>query len=339
MSSDPISYQFIPHDQEVILKRLGKDELLACLEQMVLIRQFETRASAAYQMGKVGGFFHAYTGQEAIQTAATHIIKDSKSWWTTTYRCHALALLLGESTQSLMCELYGRENGNAKGRGGSMHFFSDRMLGGHGIVGGGVPVATGAGFTLKYKGDQGVSVCFIGDGAIVQGAMHESLNLAALWDLPCIYVIENNQWGMGTATKRAVAKQPIAEHLSKAYGINSYTFNGMDFFNCYEGFSRVYEEVLKTKRPVLVEAVTERFVGHSISDPGLYRTKEELEEAKRRDPITLLSHVMMERKMVTQEELEALKQAKKQQVLKAMEMAEKSAPPSIDTLEDDVFAP
>ena len=145
MSSNPISYQFITHDQKALLKKLGKDTLLACLKQMVLIRQFETRASAAYQMGKVGGFFHAYTGQEAIQTAAVHAIVGDKNWWTTTYRCHALALLLGESAQSLMCELYGRESGNAKGRGGSMHFFSERMLGGHGIVGSGFPIAAGSG--------------------------------------------------------------------------------------------------------------------------------------------------------------------------------------------------
>ena len=197
----------------------------------------------------------------------------------------------------------------------------------------------GAGFTLKYKKEKGVSTCFIGDGAVVQGAVHESLNLAALWDLPCIYVIENNLWGMGTATKRAVAKQPIAEHLAKAYGIESYTFNGMDFFNCYEGFSHVYEQVLTKGRPVLVEAVTERFVGHSISDPGLYRSKDELEEAKRRDPITFLSSVLLEEGMVKEEELESLKQAMKKEVVEAMDVAEKSAPPRIDTLEDDVFAP
>lgn len=335
-----VKYKFFPHNQDKVFKGLSNKALIDALEKMMLIRQFETRAESAYQMGKIGGFFHAYTGQEAIQTAAVAAIPGKDNWWTTTYRCHALALLMGESAPSLMCELYGRAKGNAKGRGGSMHLFSEQMLGGYGIVGGHLPIATGAGFSLKYQGKkEGVSLCFLGDGAVVQGAVHESLNLAALWDLPCIYVIENNQWGMGTATSRAVAQQPIAEHLAKAYGMKSYTFNGMDFFNCYEGFAHVADEVRKTGRPILVEAVSERFVGHSISDPGLYRTKKALEEAKKQDPITFFAGTLVKKGVVSEKEVEGMKEKKKQEVIEAMKEAEASAPPALSTLEEDVFAP
>src|SRR5262249_52487406 len=152
-----------------------------------LIRNFEVRAESAYQHGKIGGFFHAYIGQEAIQVAAVNVL-GLNNWYITSYRCHALALLTGASPEELMAELYGRAAGNAKGRGGSMHFFTDRLLGGFGIVGGQIPIATGAAFTIKYRGQKDeVAICFLGDGAVAQGAFHESLNLAALWDLPCIY--------------------------------------------------------------------------------------------------------------------------------------------------------
>ena len=185
------------------------------------------------------------------------------------------------------------------------------MLGGFGIVGGHLPIATGAGFSLKYQKQDGVSICFLGDGAFVQGAVHESLNLASLWNLPCIYVNENNQWGMGTAVNRAVCVQPIAEHFAQAYDMKSYTFDGMDFFSCYGGFSHVFDEVRKTGRPVLIEVVTERFRGHSISDPALYRSKEELEEAKQRDPIPLFVDKLKKQKIITDKEFEALEKEQK----------------------------
>ena len=174
-----------------------------------------------------------------------------------------------------MAELYGRSTGNARGRGGSMHLFTDRLLGGFGIVGGQVPIATGAAFTIKYSDKKNeAAVCFLGDGAVAQGAFHESLNLASLWDLPCIYVIENNQWGMGTAVEKAISVPRLAEDKAPGYSMKGYTLDGMDFFNCYAGFEHIYHEVIATSRPVLVEVVTERFKGHSISDPALYRSKD-----------------------------------------------------------------
>ncbi|MCB1081382.1 MAG: pyruvate dehydrogenase (acetyl-transferring) E1 component subunit alpha [Chlamydiia bacterium] len=334
-----VKYDFFESHGDEVLKELGKEKLLLALKEMLLIRHFELRAESAYQQGKVGGFFHAYMGQEAIQTAAVHAMGRESNWWITTYRCHALAMLLGATPNEMMAELYGKETGNARGRGGSMHLYADRMLGGFGIVGGHLPIATGAGFSLKYQKQEGVSVCFLGDGAFVQGAVHESLNLASLWNLPCIYVIENNQWGMGTAVKRAVCVQPIATHFAQAYGIKAYTLDGMDFFNCYAGFSHVYHEVLKTGRPVLMEVVTERFRGHSISDPALYRSKAELEEAKARDPIPLLAHALMKQKFLTEQTYEALEKEQKEVIIASMKFAEESPLPALTTLEEDVFAP
>ena len=174
------TYNFYKSSPNEAIKDLGNEGLIYALKEMLLIRQFELRAESAYQQGKVGGFFHAYTGQEAIQTAAVNALGRKENWWCTTYRCHALALLLGASPNEVMAELYGKANGNAQGRGGSMHLYEDRMLGGFGIVGGHLPIATGAGFSLKYLEQKGVSICFLGDGAFVQGAVHESLNIASL---------------------------------------------------------------------------------------------------------------------------------------------------------------
>lgn len=334
-----IPYHIFPVDREAVIKKLGPDVLRDCLRRMLLIRNFELRAEAAYQQGKIGGFFHAYIGQEAIQTAAVQVL-GPHNWYATSYRCHALALLLGATPDELMAELFGRATGNAKGRGGSMHFFTERLLGGFGIVTGQVPIATGAAFTLKYKGIKGeVAICFLGDGAVPQGSFHESLNLASLWNLPCIYVIENNQWGMGTAVNRAVSVPRLAEDKAPGYNMKGYTFDGMDFFNCYGGFEHLFHEVLETERPVLVEVVTERFKGHSISDPGLYRTKDALKQVMQRDPITLMQTALIEAGILTEEQIKAMDKEEREHVLAALDFADKSPWPDPHTLEEDVFAP
>lgn len=333
-----IKYNYHKCDKKKLISSIGKERLFASLTKMLLIRNFEIRAESAYQQGKIGGFFHAYIGQEAIQTAALDVM-GSDNWWITTYRCHALALLTGATPNEIMAELYGRATGNAKGRGGSMHLYTDTLLGGFGIVGGHVPIATGAAFSLKYQDDRDrVAICFLGDGAVAQGAFHESLNLASLWDLPCLYVIENNQWGMGTAAARAVAVAPIADHLAKAYDMESMTLDGMDYFNCYSGFSEAFEKVKKTQRPLLIEAVCERFRGHSISDPGLYRSKEELKCATEKDPIQHLLRDMEEEKMITEELFEELNKEQKGIVVAAMKYADESPWPDPVVLEEDVLA-
>lgn len=333
-----ITPKFFPHDRKAVLKKLGKEVLLKNLKQMLLLRNFETRAEAAYLQGKIGGFFHSYIGQEAIQTSAIQAI-GQENWWITSYRCHALALLLGATPNEIMAELYGRATGNAKGRGGSMHLFTDRLLGGFGIVGGQIPIATGAAFTSKYNNSKEIAVCFMGDGATVQGTFHESLNLASLWDLPCIFVIENNQWGMGTAVNRAVCIDRLAEDKAPGYNMKGYTFDGMDFFNCYAGFEHIYNEIVKTSRPVLVEVVTERFKGHSISDPGLYRSKDDLKECMQRDPLQIMQKALIEEGLVDEELIKKLDSEMKELVLASMKYADDSPWPDPITLEEDVYAP
>jgi len=330
--------EFIHSDTAKLRDSLGKEKLFDALRRMLLIRNFEVRAESAYQQGKIGGFFHAYIGQEAIQTAAVDAIGQD-NWFITTYRCHALALLTGATPKEIMAELYGKAAGNAKGRGGSMHLYTDRLLGGFGIVGGHLPVATGAAFSLKYQGNKdSIAICFLGDGAVPQGAVHESLNLASLWDLPCIYVIENNQWGMGTASTRAVAAHPIGESLSKAYGIDNMLLDGMDYFNCYAGFLAAFKQVKETSRPMIIEAVTERFRGHSISDPGLYRTKEALQAAMTRDPIKHLVSDLEAGKMIDDSEYEALNKAQQDIAKASMKYADESPYPDLTVLEEDVMA-
>ncbi len=331
--------QFFSVDQDAVIKKLGPQALIVCFQQMLKIRNFELRAESAYQQGKIGGFFHAYVGQEAIQTAAVQAIGQS-NWYATSYRCHALALLLGATPNELMAELYGRATGNAKGRGGSMHFFTDRLLGGFGIVTGQVPIATGAAFALKYKGNKNeVAVCFMGDGAVPQGSFHESLNLASLWNLPCIYVIENNQWGMGTAIQKAVSVKRLAEDKASGYNMKAYTLDGMDFFNCYGGFAQIHQEVLERQRPVLVEVVTERFKGHSISDPGLYRAKDTLKQIMAKDPILALQTVLIKKGILTEDMVKQMNKENREKIIEAMSFAENSPWPDPQTLEEDVFAP
>lgn len=322
------------------IKAFGRDQLLDALSRMLLIRNFETRAESGYLQGNIGGFFHSYIGQEAIQVAAIDAMgKDN--WWVTSYRCHALALLLGATPDEVMSELYGRANGNAKGRGGSMHLFTDRMLGGHGIVGGQIPIGTGAGFSLKYQNikDQ-ISITFLGDGAVPQGAFHESLNLASLWNLPCLYVIENNKWGMGTAFRRANAVEKLAEEKAIGYGIKGYTYNGSDYFECFEGFKKAKEEILTNGKPVLIEVICERFKGHSISDPGLYRSKDDLKACMATsDPIILLKDALIEEGFLTEDEFKDLDKKYREIAISAMKHAENSPWPNVNTLEQDVFSP
>lgn len=338
-SADAVEYHFFPSDTQKIIKELGKVTLLEDLRKMLMIRNFEVRAESAYQQGKIGGFFHSYMGQEAIQTAAFQVLGPN-NWYITSYRCHALALLLGATPNEIMAELYGRATGNAKGRGGSMHMYTDRLLGGFGIVGGQIPIATGAAFTIKYKGIKDeVAICFFGDGAVAQGAFHESLNLAALWDLPCIYVIENNLWGMGTAVERAISVPRLAEDKASSFGMKGYTFNGTDFFNCYAGFKHVFEEVKKTSKPVLIEVIAERFRGHSISDPGLYRTKEELRACMEQDPIILLKDTLIKAGILNEETFKEMDKTEKDIVLAAMKFADESPWPDPIHLEEDVYAP
>lgn len=312
--------------------------------KMLLIRQFELRAENAYREGFIGGFFHSYAGQEAIQTAALRALGPDH-WWVTSYRCHALALLLGASCNEVMSELYGKKNGNALGRGGSMHLYTDRLLGGFGIVGGQIPIATGAALSLKrtkeYKKGQKleeIAICFLGDGAVAQGAFHESLNLASLWDLPVLYVIENNQWGMGTAVHRALAAQPIASVQAPSYGMEAMQVDGMDYFACLDAFSKARSFITTQCRPLIMEVDTERFRGHSVSDPGVYRSKEELEKSMERDPLDLMEASLLEQKVIDSSWRKGVSKEITALVKESLRFAQESEDPDPSVLEEGVYA-
>lgn len=326
-------------DAAAVRKEIGKDRLLAMWKNMLLIRRFEERAIDAYQKKKIAGFLHLYIGQEAVATGFYDHMDSTIDASVTTYRCHAQALLLGLDPKELMAELYGKVTGNVKGKGGSMHFFSKekKYLGGHGIVGGQIPVGTGAALTAKYRKTGGVSVTFLGDGASPQGTFHESLNLAALWNLPAIYVIENNRYGMGTACHRAVSVENIAEAKAPGYGMASFTFDGLDLYASWKTAQQAIA-LARTGKPVLIEAKTYRYRGHSVSDPALYRTKEELQEYQARDPIERIKLDLIAEKWLTETQAEQIDEQVLTRIQEAMKFADDSAEPPLSDLSRHVFA-
>ncbi|MDA8773556.1 thiamine pyrophosphate-dependent enzyme [Chlamydiia bacterium] len=310
------------------------------LKTMLRIRYMEQYAEAAYQQGHVGGFFHSYIGQEAVQVSCMSVFGQD-NWWITSYRCHALALLCGASINEIFAELYGKVTGNAAGRGGSMHLYGKRLMGGFGIVGGQTPIAAGAAFALKYKGIKNAcAICFLGDGAAVQGVFHETLNLAAMWTLPVLYIIENNNWSMGTGLGNTHAvSDNLAARIAYTYDIKSDKCSGMDYYSLMQTFENAKSYINQTGKPMIIEVNTERFRGHSISDPGNYRTKESLQESKSKDSIRAMENILLENKIITEDELMEYKAQLQDEMKSAMSFAEKSAWPTIDGIEREVMAP
>lgn len=335
---DPYSQvELYKSDRKSVIAEIGNDLALQMLDEMLLIRHFETRGEQSYQQGKVWGFYHAYTGQEGVQTGIVHAL-GNKTLYAATYRCHALALLTGMTPESGMAELFGKEPGNAGGRGGSMHMYTDRLYGGSGIVGGQWPLGAGLALSLKYKGIKDeVAVVFGGDGSVPQGTFHESMNLSGLWDLPLIVVIENNRMSMGTQLERTYANLPIGKNMAKPYGLNSYTVDGTHLLDVYDLFKRVKKEVCDKSKPVIVEVLTNRFKGHSISDSAPYRTKEEAEAIKKLDPITYFSEELKKHCGFTDEDFKARSEAQKKRVIDAVRFADEAAFPSVDGLEEGVM--
>ena len=326
-------------DEKAVREEIGRDRLVHLFERMLLIRRFEERAGAMYQQKKIAGFLHLYIGQEAVATGMLSHLTPGKDFVTTSYRCHAHALLLGLDPKELMAEMYGKDTGNVHGRGGSMHFFSKEkgLLGGHGIVGGQIPVGTGAAFTAKYLQTGGVSVTFFGDGASPQGSFHESLNMAALWDLPAIYCIENNLYGMGTASTRAVAVQDIAESKAPGYDVPAYTVDGFDPYACW----KVGQETVARSRkgqPLLIEFKTYRYRGHSVSDAGLYRSKEEVARYQSQDPIERVKQDLIEAKWSTAGDLDAIDERIQERIREACAFADESSEPPLSELSAHVYA-
>jgi pyruvate dehydrogenase E1 component alpha subunit len=326
-------------DQRQVRDEIGKERLLKMYRQMLLIRRFEEQAEQQTKTRNIAGFLHLYIGQEAVATGFLDHLHPGRDFSLTSYRCHAQALLLGIDPKELMAELYGKVTGNVKGKGGSMHFFSKEKgyLGGHGIVGGQIPVGTGAAFSAKYQNTGGVCVVFLGDGAVPQGTFHESLNMASLWDLPVIYVIENNKYGMGTACSRAVAVENIAQAKAPGYGMQSFTFDGLDLLASW----KVAQQALliaRKNRPVLIEAKTYRYRGHSASDPALYRTKDELKQYMALDPIERLKAMLLEAGWQSEAAAEQLYDEVVLQVQEALTFADESPQPPLSDLTSHVYA-
>ncbi len=318
----------------------SRDELHGFMREMLLYRRFEEKAEEAYAIGKIGGFCHLHIGQEAVALGFIKPLRQD-DYVISTYREHTQALAKGMGAKEAMAELYGRSDGCSKGKGGSMHLFDVEkgFMGGHGIVGAQVPLAAGFGWKIRYREEDGVCVCFLGDAAVNQGAFHEALNMSAVWKLPVIYVVENNEYGMGTHIER-VSATPIVQR-SCAYGIPGHVVNGQDALEVYSFTRDLVEEVRKGAGPQFVEAQTYRFKGHSMSDPvaGTYRTREELDaKQKGEDPILLLKERLFDADLMTQEELEKMDAEVKAEVGEAAEFADGSPPPSQDDLYDDVYA-
>ena len=306
---------------------------------MLLQRRFEEKVAEAYALGKIGGFCHLYIGQEAVGTGAISVLRED-DYVVTSYRDHGQALARGISPRAVMAELFGRSDGCSKGKGGSMHLFdrNTNFLGGHGIVGGHIPLATGVAFAIKYRGGDQVCLCFFGEAAVNNGAFHEALNMAALWKLPVIYVIENNRYGMGTALERASAINDIAERAC-SYDMPNEVVDGQDVFVVREAIARAVTRARKEHTPTLLEMRTYRFMGHSMSDAvsGTYRTKEELEEHMKRDPIEVLRGQMDEMGDWNDESMTALDKEVREEVEDSWNFADNSPEPSIDALYEDVL--
>jgi pyruvate dehydrogenase E1 component alpha subunit len=326
-------------DQRAVRDEIGKTRLLKMYRQMLLIRRFEEQAEQQAKSRKIAGFLHLYIGQEAVATGFLDHLQPGRDSCVTSYRCHAQALLLGIDPKELMAELYGKVTGNVKGKGGSMHFFSKEKgyLGGHGIVGGQIPVGTGAAFSAKYQNTGGVCVVFLGDGAVAQGTFHESLNMASLWSLPVIYVIENNKYGMGTACSRAVAVENMAQTKALGYGMQSFTFDGLDVLASWKTAQQALS-LARANHPVLIEAKTYRFRGHSASDPALYRTKEELNAYLALDPIERLKRILLEAGWQSEAAAEELYEQVAGQVQEALQFADESPEPPLSDLSSHVYA-
>jgi pyruvate dehydrogenase E1 component alpha subunit len=325
--------------QKRTVEELGRDALVRMYRQMVLIRDFERRCEQMYQQRKVGGFLHLYMGQEALAAGMLSAIRP-EDYVTTSYRDHGIALALGISPNSLMAELFGKVTGVSRGKGGSMHFFSKErnLLGGHGIVGGQIPIGLGAAFRAKYMGTDQVSLVLLGDGAVNQGTFHESLNMASLWHLPAIFIIENNQYGMGTSVNRSTAVRDMTLK-AQGYGMEGAYVDGMNLLDCYAVVRDAVEKRRKYPAPLLIEAKTYRYRGHSISDPGTYRAKEEIENYQRVDPILQVKHLLDELGWLDDAAAKALGKEVRAEVDQAVAFAEESPFPGPGEREKHVYAP
>ncbi|GJL84822.1 MAG: pyruvate dehydrogenase E1 component subunit alpha [Micavibrio sp.] len=317
-------------------KTPSQDDLKKLYRDMLLIRRFEEKAGQLYGMGFIGGFCHLYIGQEAVVTGITSV-QEKQDTVVTSYRDHAHMLACGMEPRGIMAELTGRVTGYSRGKGGSMHMFSreEGFFGGHGIVGASTSIGTGLGFAHKYKKDKGVAVAYMGDGAANQGQVAECYNMAALWDLPVLFVIENNQYGMGTSVHRAAAGQLYKR--GEGYGIPGEQVDGMDVFEVQKAAKQALDYIRSGNGPYILEVMTYRYRGHSMSDPAKYRTKEEVSSFKEeRDPITHLKETLLAAK-VPEDDIKEIDKEIKEIVAEAAQFAQESPEPDPSELWTDVL--
>jgi pyruvate dehydrogenase E1 component alpha subunit len=325
-------------ERDAHLTNEDRDTLVKLLHQMLLIRRFEEKCAESYSLGKIGGFCHLYIGQEAVGVGTISALRQD-DYVITSYRDHGQALAKGMSADAVMAELYGKATGCSKGKGGSMHLF-DRdvnFLGGHGIVGGQIPLATGVAFAAKYQETDRVAVCFFGEAAVNQGAFHESLNMAQLWKLPCIYICENNMYGMGTAATRAMSQHDVAAK-SGSYELASEFVDGMDVIAMRQAMQRAVERARTQSLPTLLEARTYRYMGHSMSDPGKYRTRAEIEKYQERDPIKLFRARLEANGLITDEDIAGMEAEIREVVESSARFADESPLPEPEELMTNIYA-
>ena len=314
-----------------------KATYLRWLKEMILMRRFEEKTGQLYTMQKFGGFCHLYIGQEAILAGMITAIRPTDRI-ITGYRDHAHPLVLGESPKRVMAELYGRITGTSKGKGGSMHYFDKarNLFGGHGIVGGQIGLGAGIAFADKYRGEDHVTLCMMGDGAVRQGVLHETFNMAMTWKLPVIFIIENNNYAMGTSVERTSNVHDLST-IGESYDMPGRSVNGMRCEDVHEAIAEACAHVRAGNGPILLDIKTYRYKGHSMSDPQKYRTKEEVEAYQQQDPIEQVRVTLLERKWATEKELEAMEDSAKLEVDEAVKFAEESPAPPDDELYIDVY--
>ncbi|HQG44190.1 MAG TPA: pyruvate dehydrogenase (acetyl-transferring) E1 component subunit alpha [bacterium] len=319
---------------------MEKKKLLEMYRMMLLIRRFEERTAQMYGMQKIGGFCHLYIGQEAVGVGAVSALRPGDQF-ISAYRDHGHILAMGTDPNLVMAELFGKSTGVSKGKGGSMHLFDvgRGYYGGHGIVAGQVPVATGMAFAAKYRKEDKVVLCSMGEGTVHQGAFHESLNLAKLWHLPVIYLIENNRYGMGTPLERASAVWDLSQKAC-SYDMARATVDGMDVLAVHDVVAEAVVRATRDGEPTLIEARTYRFRGHSMSDPvhSHYRTKEEVEDQKKQDPIHLFQEKLIAEGVLKEERIKEYEDEIKKIVLDAFDFAEKSPEPAPGELYTDILS-
>ena len=321
---------------------LDREQLIEMLHSMVLSRRFEEKTAEMYQMGEIGGFCHLYIGQEAVASGALAPLR-ADDYVITAYRDHAQALVRGIDPKALMAELFGRVGGSSKGKGGSMHLFdvARNFMGGHAIVGSHLPMAVGLGYAIRYRESDAVCLCFMGDSVVNIGAFGESLNMAALWDLPVIFIIENNQFGMGTAVHRATAAEQLAHRACAYAGLEGWDVDGMDVLEVRKSLERAIERAREEKKPTLIEARTYRYMGHSMSDPshGVYRTKKDVEAYRRTDdPINRFVETLKKHGVIDDADVKEIEKSVKAAVQEAVEFAKNSPEPGPEALYEDIYS-